>query len=159
MQNIILMFIHVMAAAVGVGSIAYCLFLSAAARKAPERDTPPEQSLEYKMMDVLAPTVLACVFVLIGTGVYYLLENYTDQVNLKPGYYNVFGMKLLFVLAVFGLSLYQTFGLRSRISDLDLRPESKKLVAGTLETMAAVSRYLLVTLATAAFFGIWLARY
>jgi len=159
MQNVVLMFIHVMAAAVGVGSIAYSLFLSMAAKKSPERNTPPERSLEYKMMDVLAPTVLACVFVLIGTGVYYLLENYTDQVNLKPGYYNVFGMKLLFVLAVFGLSLYQTFALRSRISELDLRPENKKLVPGTLETMAAVSRYLLVTLATAMFFGVWLARY
>ena len=124
-----------------------------------DKNTSPENSLEYKMMDILAPTVLVCVFVLVGTGVYYLLENYTNQVNLKPGYYNVFGMKMLFALAIFGLSVYQTFSLRSRISDLDLRPENNKQVPQTLSAMRMISQYLLCALAIAAFFGVWLARY
>ena len=99
MQNTILMFIHVMAASAGVGAIVYSILL-AAADKTQDHNTSPENSQEYKMMDTLAPTILVCVFVLIGTGVLYLLENYTDQVNLKPGYYNVFGMKMLFAFAV-----------------------------------------------------------
>ncbi|MEC7641377.1 MAG: hypothetical protein VYC17_04390 [Nitrospinota bacterium] len=158
MQNTVLMFIHVMVAAVSVGGIAFSVFLSAT-HPTQDQDAPPEQSLQFKMIDSLAPLVLVCIFILIGTGVYYLLENYTDQVNLKPGYYNVFGMKVLFALAVFGLSIYQTFGLRPRISDLDLKTESKKEVPQTLETMDALNRYLLFTLSITVFFGIWLSRY
>ena len=59
---------------------------------------------------------------LVGSGVYYMMENYTEQVNLKEGYYNVLGIKLIFVVVAFLLSLYQTFGLRSKIAHLDLRP-------------------------------------
>ena len=158
MQNTILMFIHVMAAAVSIGGIVYSVLL-AATYNGQDQNGSPENSLEYKITDTLAPTILVCVFVLIGTGVYYLLNNYTDQVNLKSGYFNVFGMKMLFVIASFGLSVYQTFGLRSRISDLDLRPENKKQVPQILETMDMISRYLLFILAGAAFFGVWLARF
>ena len=160
MQNTILMFIHLMAAAIGVGSIVYgILLLLPAIRKLKGEDRAAENSFELKIMDILAPTVFTCLLTLILTGVYYLLVNYTEQVNLKPGYYNVFGMKMICVVAVFGLSVYQTFGLRSRISDLDLRPENKKRVPQTLDQMTTISQFSLWAIVLAIFFGVWMARF
>ena len=92
MQNSLLMFIHLMAAAIAMGATLFGVFIFLPViRKGENRSRPNEDSLELKMMDRLAPSVLGCVFILIITGVYYLLVNYTDQVNLKPGYYNIFG--------------------------------------------------------------------
>ena len=153
------MFLHLSAAAIALGALVFGAFIIGPVIKKSEEKVPEEDSLELKLMDRLAPTVLACVFVLIVTGVYYLLVNYTDQVNLKEGYYNIFGMKMLFAIATLGLSVYQTFGLRARISDLDLRPENKKQVPDTLNSMANIGNIVLWTLATAIFFGVFLARY
>jgi len=159
MQNIILMFFHLSAAAIALGTIVFGALIIRPVIKKSEEKSSIEESLEHKLMDRLAPTVLACVFVLIVTGVYYLLVNYTDQVNLKEGYYNIFGMKMLFVVATLGLSVYQTFGLCARISDLDLRPENKKQVPETLSSMANTGHMILWTLILAIFFGVFLARY
>ncbi len=99
------------------------------------------------------------LLVLIGSGLYYLMANYTRQVELTPGYYNLFGIKMVFVIAALFLSIYQTFPLRGRISNLDLVPENRKLVPATLRTQRAVSRVLLAVLSMAVFLGIWLARF
>lgn len=160
MQNTILMFIHLMAAAIGLGSMVYCILLFLPAlKKLQGHDVPVEDLPELKMMDILAPTVFVCLLMLIGTGIYYLQVNYTDQVNLKPGYNNILGVKMFFVAAAFGLSIYQTFGLRSRISDLDLTPENKELVPKTLKDMVRVTHFGLWATVFAAFLGVWLARY
>lgn len=159
MQNTILIFTHLMAAATALGATAFSILLLSTVKKLENPQTPPENSIEIKIMDILAPTVFACLLALIGTGVYYLLENYAGQVNLKPGYYNIFGMKMLFAVAAFGLSIYNMFALRPRISDLDLRPENKKLVPETLKTMATVGQANLWALMLALFFGVWLTRF
>ena len=160
MQNVILIFIHVSAAAIALGALIFgIIVLRPAIKKKHDGKTPNESSVELTLMDLLAPTVLACVFVLIVTGVYYLLVNYTDQVNLKEGYYNIFGMKMIFVVVTLGLTVYQTFGLRSRISDLDLRPENKKLIPDTLSGMLNIGLISMWTLVVAIFFGVFLARY
>ena len=112
-----------------------------------------------KVMDRLASLVMGCVFTLVITGVYYLLVNYTDQVNLKPGYYNIFGMKIFFAVAALGLSIYQTFALRPRITDLDLSPEDKKNLPNTLKSMLTVSQVNLWVISFAAFFGVFLNRF
>ena len=111
------------------------------------------------MIDLLMPTVFVCVLVLVGSGIYYLMENYTDQVNLKDGYYNILGLKLVFVVVTFFLSVYATFGLRARIAHLDLRPENKKLVRPTLDTLKIMNQVTLGTLGCAVFLGVYLARF
>jgi len=76
MENNVLIFIHLMAAGVAVGSLAYCLlFFLPVMEKLPEQKMPEEHSATYKALEVLAPTVLAAVLLLIGTGIYYLLTN------------------------------------------------------------------------------------
>jgi uncharacterized membrane protein len=116
MTDTIIMFVHLMAAVVAAGSSVFGLFLLWPRVFSPGRDEPlDETSAPYKIIDLLAPTVFTCLLILIGSGVYYLMENYTEQVNLKEGYYNMLGIKLIFVVAAFLLSLYQTFGLRSKI--------------------------------------------
>tara|TARA_B100001123_G_scaffold386802_1_gene461563 strand:+ start:88 stop:567 length:480 start_codon:yes stop_codon:yes gene_type:complete len=159
MQNIILMFIHLIAAAVALGSIFFGILIIRPTIKKKEDKLLVEDSLDLKLMDLLAPTVLTCVFVLIVSGIYYLLVNYTDQVDLKEGYYNIFGMKMLFVIATLALSVYQTFGLRSKVSDLDIRPEKKKEVPEVLISMANTGNMVLWTLIISIFFGVYLARY
>ncbi len=119
-------------------------------------DDPP---IACDVFDLLAPTVFVSLLVLIGSGLYYLMANYTRQVELTPGYYNLFGIKMVFVIAALFLSIYQTFPLRGRISNLDLVPENRKLVPATLRTQRAVSRVLLAVLSMAVFLGIWLARF
>ncbi len=150
-----------MAAAVGIGSLAYCiLFFLPAMEKLPQPQKQPEEhSATYKALEVLAPTVLASVLVLVGTGIYYLLTNYTRQVDLPPGYYDLFGIKMVFVVLVVFLSVYLTFSLRARISNLDLSPESRKLVPATLQQMKTLSQATLVLIVIASFLGIWLARF
>ena len=159
MQNALLIFLHLMAAAVAVGSSLFCLFiLGPLIQKSESGNIPPEESLELKMLDRLAPTILSCVFTLIISGVYYLLVNYTNQVNLKEGYYSIFGMKMIFVVAALGMSVYLTFGLRTRISDLDLRPENKTLVPEILKSMHTIGQINFWVLCIAIFFGIFLNR-
>ena len=160
MQNAFLIFVHMMAAAVALGStLFFTVFFLPIYRKNKASDEPPEQSLELKIMDRLASVVMACVFILIISGVYYLLINYTDQVNLKPGYYNIFGLKMIFVIVTLGLSVYQTFGLRSRIIDLDLSLENKKNAPNTLNSMLTLSQANLWVISFAAFFGVFLSRF
>jgi uncharacterized membrane protein len=160
MENNILIFIHLMAAAVAVGSLVFCLLaLLPAAEKLPDQKIPVEYSISYKALDILAPTVMAALLVLIGTGIYFLLTNYTRQVDLAPGYYNLFGVKMVFVIIALFLSIYQAFTLRPQISDLDLSPESRKIVPSTLKKMKTLSQVTLATLSVAVFLGLWLARF
>ena len=160
MQNALLVFIHMMAAAIALGSILFfvTMFLPVLKKNGLSGELS-DHSLEMKIMDRLSSVVMGCVFTLIITGVYYLLVNYTDQVNLKPGYYNIFGMKMLFVVAALGLSVYQTFTLRPRITDLDLSPENKKNAPATLRSMLTVSQANLWVISFAAFFGVFLNRF
>ncbi|PIP71749.1 MAG: hypothetical protein COW89_10250 [Nitrospinae bacterium CG22_combo_CG10-13_8_21_14_all_47_10] len=158
MTNVIIIFIHLLAAGTALGSLLYCLkvYLPVVEKGQTERD---ENSPAYKMLDLLAPTVFASLLILIGTGVYYLLENYSAQVGLKPGYYNLFGTKMVFVAGAFFTSMYVTFSLRIHISDLDLSPENKKRVPETLRKMIGLSKMTMWMVAIALFLGIWLARY
>ena len=119
MQNNIIIFIHLMAATIAIGASIYSLliYLPTAEKDQKGRD---ENSPSYKILDMLAPTVFACLLILVGSGVYFLLVNYTSQTGLKPGYYNLFGIKMLFAIAAFFLSMYLAFSLRVQISDLDL---------------------------------------
>lgn len=160
MENNVLIFIHLMAAMVAVGSLAYCLlFFLPVMEKLPEQKVPEEHSATYKALEVLAPTVLAAVLILIGTGIYYLLTNYTRQVDLAPGYYNLFGVKMVFVIITLFLSVYHTFTLRARIANLDLSPENRELVPATMQKMKTLGQMILATLTVTSFFGIWLARF
>ena len=156
MTNVIIIFIHLSAAGVALGSLIYCLMVYLPVVEKGERD---ENSPSYKILDLLAPTVFASILILIGSGVYYLLENYSAQVGLKPGYYNLFGIKMVVVALAFFPSMYMAFSLRIQISDLDLNPGNKKLVSKTLKKMIGLSRMTLWMVASAMFLGIWLARY
>ena len=149
-----------MAAAIAVGSMVFSVvLLLPSMEKLPEQKGLEEQSAPYKCMELLAPTVFACLLALVGTGVYFLLENYTAQVELKPGYYDLFGIKLVCVVVAFFLSIYQTFNLRTRIANLDLSPENRKLVTETIQKMKTITKFILTAFALAVFFGIWLARF
>ncbi len=160
MTNTIIMFVHLMAVAVAAGSGFFGLVLLWPRIFSPDKDgTLDEHSTAYKMMDLLAPTVLVCLLILIGSGIYYMMENYTEQVNLKEGYYDILGLKLVFVVAAFLLSLYQTFGLRARIAHLDLRPENREQVRPTIETMKMLGGVILGAIVFAAFMGVYLSRY
>jgi hypothetical protein len=57
------------------------------------------------------------------------------------------------------LSLYQTFGLRSKIAHLDLRPENREWVRPTLEKMKYLGGITLGAIVFAVFMGIYMARY
>lgn len=160
MQNSIIIFIHLMAAGICIGSSIYCLLLILPALETSGADDSfDENSPVYKALDILAPTVFTCIVVLLGSGIYYLMENYTDQVNLKEGYYNLLGVKLVFVLIALGLSAYQMFGLRPSIANLDLEPEKRKLVSATLKKMKFLGLINLCTVSLAIFLGVWLARF
>ena len=147
-----------MAAVVAIGSSVFSLliYLPAAERNQKERD---ENSPSYQVLGHLAPTVFASLLVLVGTGVYFLLVNYTSQTGLKPGYYNLFGIKMIFVAGAFFICMYLAFSLRTQISDLDLNPKNKALVPETLKKMIDLSRMTLVLMTIALFLGIWLARF
>ena len=160
MENILIIFIHLMAAAVGTGSLVYSLLvLLPAVEKLPPQKVPEEQSVLYKTLEVLAPTVFVSLLVLVGSGIYYLLVNYTRQVDLTAGYYNIFGVKMVFVVAALFLSIYQTFTLRGKISDLDLRPENRELVPATLDKMRTLSKLTLTAITATVLLGVWLARF
>ena len=147
-----------MAAVIAIGGSVYCLliYLPLSEKDKKERD---ENSPSYKILDHLAPTVFASLLVLVGTGIYFLLVNYTTQTGLKPGYYNLFGIKMIFVAGAFFTSMYLTFSLRVRISDLDLNPKNKVLVPETLKKMIGLSRMVLTLMTIALYIGIWLARF
>ena len=160
MTNSIIIFIHLMAAAIAIGSMVFAvILLLPSMEKLPKQNGLEEYSTHYKSMELLAPTVFTCLLALIGTGVYFLLENYTAQVELKPGYYDLFGIKLVCVGAAFFLSIYQTFNLRTRIANLDLSPENRKLVAEIIQRMKTVTQFTLTAFLLAVFFGIWLAKF
>ena len=149
-----------MAAAIAVGSMVFSVvLLLPSMEKLPEQKGPEEHCIPYKSVELLAPTVFACLLALIGTGIYYLLENYTKQVGLKPGYYDLFGLKLICVVVAFFLSIYQTFNLRARIADLDLSPENRKFIPKTIQQIKKTTTLILIAFSLAVFFGIWLARF
>ena len=147
-----------MAAVIAIGSSIYCLLIYLPLSEKDKKECD-ENSPAYKILDHLAPTVFASLLVLVGTGIYFLLVNYTAQTGLKPGYYNLFGIKMIFVAGAFFISMYLTFSLRVRISDLDLNPKSKVLVPETLRKMIGLSRMILTLMIIALFLGIWLARF
>ena len=103
--------------------------------------------------------MFACLLILVGSGVYFLLVNYTAQAGLKPGYYNLFGIKMIFAVGAFFISMYLAFSLRIQISDLDLNPKNKALVPATLKKMIGLSRMTLALMTITLFLGIWLARF
>ena len=158
MQKNFIIFLQLMAAVIAIGGAGYCLliYLPLSEKDKKERD---ENSPSYKILNHLAPTVFASLLVLVGTGIYFLLVNYTTQTGLKPGYYNLFGIKMIFVAGAFFVSMYLTFSLRIRISDLDLNPKNKVLVPETLKKMIGLSRMILTLMTIALFIGIWLARF
>ncbi len=153
-----LIFIHVLAAAVALGSLAFCVLLLLPALETPS-DVEIEKSARYKTLSLLAPTVFACLLALIVSGMMYLSDAYTEQVNLRSGYYNLFGAKMFVVAGAFFLSLYQTFNLRGKILNLDLRPENREGLPAALDKMASVGRLILGLIAVAIFLGVWLARF
>ena len=149
-----------MAAAIAIGSMVFSvILLLPSIEKVSAQQESEEFSISYKSVELLAPTVFTCLLMLIGTGVYYLLENYTRQVGLKPGYYNLFGLKLLCVVVAFFLSVYQTFNLQARIANLDLSPENRKIVPKTIQQIKKTTVLILAVFSLAVFFGIWLARF
>ena len=158
MQNNIIIFIHLLAATVAIGGSIYSLliYLPTAEKDQKGRD---ENSPSYKILDLLAPTVFASMLILVGSGVYFLLVNYTAQTGLKPGYYNLFGIKMIFAVGAFFISMYLAFSLRIQISDLDLNPKNKALVPATLKKMIGLSRMTLALMTITLFLGIWLARF
>ena len=147
-----------MAAVIAIGGSIYCLLIYLPLSEKDKKEFG-ENSPSYRIMDHLAPTVFASLLVLIGTGIYFLLVNYTAQTGLKPGYYNLFGLKMIFVAGAFFVSMYSTFSLRVQISDLDLNPKNKVLVPKTLKKMIGLSRMILALMTIALFIGIWLARF
>ena len=160
MTNNIIIFIHLMAAAIAIGSMVFSVILLLPSReKVSAQQESEEFSTPYKLVELLAPTVFICLLILVGTGVYYLLENYTGQMGLKPGYYNLFGLKLICVVIAFFLSIYQTFNLRARIANLDLSPENRKIVPETIQQIKKTTVLALIVFSLAVFFGIWLARF
>ena len=149
-----------MAASVAIGSMVFSvILLLPSIEKIPKQNNSEELSVPYKIVELLAPTVFTSLLILIGTGVYYLLENYTGKMGLKPGYYNLFGIKLVCVVAAFFLSIYQTFSLRARIANLDLSPENRALVPKTIQQIKKTTILILIIFSLAVFFGIWLARF
>lgn len=160
MTNAFIMFVHLSAAVVAAGGSFFALILLwPRVGPSPKGEAPDERSPAYQIVDVLAPTVFACLLILIGSGVFFMMENYTDQVNLREGYYDVLGIKLVFVVGAFFMSLYSTFSLRSKISHLDLRPENRQWVAPTIEKMRFLGGITLGAIVFALFMGIYLARY
>jgi putative copper export protein len=157
MQNNLIVFIHLLAAGVAFGSLLYATLLLLPRGK--QDDAAPEQSTRYRALEVLAPTVFVSLLVLLASGIYFLFANYTGQNNFTDGYYNLFGIKMLFVIAAIFLSIYQTFTLKGRISNLDLSPENRKLVPATLDQMETVGKIALGVIAAAAFLGVSLARF
>ena len=147
-----------MAAVIAIGGSVFCLLIYLPLSEKDKKQCD-ENSPSYKILDHLAPTVFANLLVLVGTGIYFLLVNYTAQTGLKPGYYNLFGIKMLFVAGAFFVSMYLTFSLRVQISDLDLNPKNKVLVPETLKKMMGLSRMILALMTIALFLGIWLARF
>lgn len=160
MTDTIIMFVHLMAAVAAAGSSFFGLILLWPRIFNPKKDEMlDEHSAPYKVIDLLAPTVFTSLLILIGSGIYYMMENYTEQVNLKEGYYNILGVKLIFVVVAFLLSLYQTFGVRSKIAHLDLRPENREWVRPTLEKMKYLGGITLGAIVFAIFMGVYLTRY
>ncbi len=158
MTDTLIMFVHLISTVVAAGSSFFCLVLLWSRIYKPDANLD-EHSVPYLILELLAPTVFVCLLLLVGSGVYFMMENYTEQVNLKEGYYDILGVKLIFVVAAFFLSLYQTFSLRSSIAHLDLRPEQRKQVRPTLEKMRYFGQLTLTSIVLAAFMGIYLARY
>jgi uncharacterized membrane protein len=160
MQNYIIMFIHIMAAGVCVGSSVYCFFLVFPQLQKPGgENSQDENSTTCKLMDAVVPTIFTSVALLAASGIYYLMANYTDQVNLKDGYYNLFGVKMIFAVIAFGISSYLMFGLRPTIENIDLTPEKRKKLPASLKKIMIFGRINLWTVTLTIFLGVWLARF
>jgi len=158
MQNHLIVFIHFLAAGLAFGSLLFSALLLARSDDPASENGPPEASLRYRVMEVLSPTVFVALLLLVGSGIFYLFANYTGQNNFSDAYYNLFGIKILFAIAAIFLSIYQTFTLKGRISNLDLRPENRKFVPATLKQMETVGKIALGVIAATAFLGVSLAR-
>ena len=160
MQNTVIIFIHLMALAIGIGSLVFAVVLYLPVLdKIQQQNEPAEHSPAFQALEILSPTVFVSLLLLIASGIYYLMENYTRQVDLTSEYYNLFGVKILFVILSFFLSVYQTFNLRPRIANLDLRPENREQVPATLKKMRGLSFIILASMVLAALIGTWLSRY
>ena len=143
-----------------MGSSVYCLFLVLPQLEKSDSDgSQDEDSTACKMMDVLVPTIFTSVAILVASGIYYLMANYTDQVNLKDGYYNLFGVKMIFAIAAFGMSAFLMFGLRPSIENIDLMPEKRKLLSASLKKIKTLGKINLWTVTLTIFLGVWLARF
>lgn len=160
MQNYVIIFVHIMAAGVCVGSSVYCLLIALPQLVKPDSaDMRDENSIACKMIDILVPTIFTSVAVLAASGIYYLMANYTDQVNLKDGYYNLFGVKMIFAIAAFGISSYLMFGLRPGIENIDLTPEKRKDLPLALKKIQTFGKINLLAVTLTIFMGVWLARF
>ena len=160
MTDTIIMFVHLMAAVVAAGGSVFVLVLFWPRVFDPKSsDSLDEHSVSYKLLELLAPTVFVCLLVLIGSGVYYMMENYTEQVNLNEGYYNILGIKLIFVAWAFLLILSETCALRAQLAHLDLRPQNRALVRPTLEKMKYLGGITLGAIVFATFMGVYLTRF
>ena len=110
-------------------------------------------------MDALVPTIFASITIIVASGIFYLMANYADQVNLKDGYYNLFGVKMIFAIIAFVISVYMMFGLRPTIENIDLTPEKRKTLPDALKKMTALGRINLLVVTLTIFLGVWLARF
>ncbi len=158
MQSFFIVFLHLVAAAGAIGSLAYALWVYLPAVEKDAKKPADENAPAYKVLETLQPTVFVCLLILVGTGIYTLLTQYSRQGELPATYYDILGIKMVFALAAFSLSLYLTFSLRPQITDLDIRPEKRKLVPATLQRMRTLSQFTLGAATAALFLGVWLAR-
>ena len=70
MTNNIIIFIHLMAAAIAIGSMVFSvILLLPSIEKVSAHQESEEFSIPYKSVELLAPTVFTCLLILIGTGV------------------------------------------------------------------------------------------
>ncbi len=158
MPSFFIVFLHLSAAAVAIGSLAYGLMVLLPAVEKEATSKPDENAPAYKILTTLQPTVFVSLLILVGTGIYTLLTQYSRQGELPSSYYDILGIKMVFALTAVALSLYQTFSLRPQISDLDIRPEKRKQIPAVLKRMRTLSQLTLTAAAAALFLGVWLAR-
>ena len=143
-----------------MGSSVYCLFLVIPELQKSDSEKPQdENSTTIKLMDALVPTIFTSVALLAASGIYYLMANYADQVNLKDGYYNLFGVKMIFAVIAFAISSYLMFGLRPTIENIDLTPEKRKNLPAAIKKISTFGRFNLWTVTLTIFLGVWLARF
>ena len=88
MTNSIIMFVHLTAAAVAAGGSFFVLILLwPRVGPASKDENQDEHSVSYKIVDLLAPTVFACLLVLIGSGVPIAFGTDSGPAGRFPGYF------------------------------------------------------------------------